>query len=88
MDEVDQSEELQKLLYHENELIRTTTQMIIVFVEDVENGQLTRDEFLELVDDLTNLELIDESASSIENKAMIASAFESLKTALKALPFI
>ena len=81
-------EELEKLLENEDDLIRGTTQMVVALIEDVKNGELSKDELSELVEDLTTLEAIDDLANSIERKAKIAKAFETIKATLKALPLI
>jgi len=81
-------DELKKLLTHEDKIVSSTATMVLALLEDVKNGGITKDEFNELVDDVTNLALIDELSNSIERKAAVASAFDTLKTALNALPFV
>jgi len=71
---------------HESEVIVKIAHLLEEGQQALNQGTMTRSEFDELVNDLTELKQIDEQASDIEMKVHIQQAIEAIKLIASSIP--
>jgi len=66
-------------LEHEDDLVRSTAQKLVKFRSLLKEGELSQNEYNELVEDLLDLRIIEEATDDLERQIKLKRAFDTLK---------
>lgn len=74
------------LLHHEDSWIKTSARLVKECKAGLDNGQLSRAQFDELMEDIVQIETVDGLADDLERKIAVKEAIEIFKSVISAIP--
>lgn len=85
--ELNPKEELEKLLGHNIPAITNTVELFLKIKELYKNKLVTHEQYLELVNDILDLDSINNSAETLETKILVKQAYDILNQIASKNPF-
>lgn len=73
-------DKLEDFFYHEDQIVADVAQQLKVLEDGRYNGDLSEEQFQELVQDLLEVEEVKNMSDTLDRKIMILQAFNALKT--------
>jgi hypothetical protein len=73
-------ERLEDFLDHEDPMVKDTAEQLMVLKDGLDNDDMTKDQFAELVNDLLEVEQIRHMSDTLERKIKVIQAFNIMKT--------
>ncbi len=88
MNEINTKEVIQELMGHKIPEISNSCKRVKEISELYNNGKITESQYKELVNDVLDLNKVDKSSNTLENKILIKQAFTIILEILSKTPFL